>query len=87
MQAYSAVLLDAIIKAGGLPCGREERHGDRLAEIVELQSRATNCGEYGGVVNGVGGDEEGAGAEEEVGVRCCSVGHFSVRDGEEGRQQ
>lgn len=83
MQTYSAVLLDAIIEAGGFPGGREEWHGDRLAEVVELQACAADGGEDGGVVDGVGRDREGAGAEEEVGVRCCAVGHFSVRDGEE----
>lgn len=85
MQAYSAVLLDAIVEAGGLPRGREEWHGDRLAEVVELQACAADGGEDGSVVDGVGGDGEGAGAEEEVGVRCCSIGESSVRDGEEGR--
>ena len=83
MQTYSAVLLDAIIEAGGFPGGREEWHGDRLAEVVELQACAADGGEDGGVVDGMGGDGEGAGAEEEVGVRRCAVGHFSVRDGEE----
>lgn len=33
-------------------------------------------------MDGVGGDGEGARAEEEVGVGCCSIGHFLAWDGE-----
>lgn len=82
MQANSAVLLGAIVEARGFPGGSEEGHGDRLAEVVELEAGAADGGEDGGVVDGVGGDGEGAGAEEEVRVRCCSVGYSSARGGE-----
>lgn len=75
MQADGAVLLDAIVEAGGLPGVGEEGHRDRLAEIVELEARGADGREDGGVVDGVGGDVEGAGAEEQVGMGCCSLYH------------
>jgi hypothetical protein len=49
-----------------------------LAEVIQREARDGHAGENGGVVDGMGGDGEGAGTEGKVGVGCCS-GSFCVR--------
>ena len=73
MKAYTAIFSNAIVETGGFPGLGEERHGDRLTEIIELEAGCTDGGEDGGVVDGVGRDGEGTGTEQEVGVGCCSI--------------
>jgi hypothetical protein len=44
-----------------------------LSEVVELQTGRADGGQDAGVGDGAGRDGEFAGAEDEVGVCCCSV--------------
>lgn len=73
MQADAAVLRHAVVEAARFPGVGEERHGDRLAEVVELQAGGPDSVHDGGVVDRLGGDGELAGAQEEVGVCRCAA--------------
>jgi hypothetical protein len=73
VQADGDVLLDAVVEGGGLPVVEEEDHGDGLAEVVELQAGCADGGQDAGVGDRARGDGEFAGAEDEVGVCCCSA--------------
>ena len=73
MQANAPVLRYAVVEAARFPAIGEERHGDRLAEIVELEASGTDSIHDGGVVDGLGGDRELAGAEKEIRVCRCAA--------------
>ena len=68
MQAHAPVLRHAVVEAARFPGVGEERHGDRLAEVVELETGGTDSVHDRGVVDGLGRDRELAGAEKEIGV-------------------
>ena len=84
MQADGDIFLDAVVEGGGLPVVEEEDHGHGLAEVVELQARGADGGEDAGVRDGARGDGEFAGAQDEVGVCCCSAASSACGVGIEG---
>ena len=73
VQSNARILGDAVVEGGGLPVIQEEDHGHGLPEVVELQARGADGGQDGGVGDGARGDGEFARAQDEVGVRRCSV--------------
>lgn len=58
VQAEIGVLLDAVVKAVGLPGVGEEDEGDGLAKVVELEAAGADGVHDGCVVDDAGGDVE-----------------------------
>ena len=73
MHSQTRVLLNPIIKTIGFPGVREEHQGDRLAEIVQLETAGAHRVHDGRVVYHARGDAERAGSEDDVGVGRCTV--------------
>lgn len=69
VQADVAVLLDAVVEAGGPPAVGEEDHADRLAKVVQLQARRADPRHDGGVGHRPHGYAELARAQDQVRVR------------------
>lgn len=52
VQADGAVLLDTVVEARGPPVVEEEHHANRLAKVVQLQTRGSDAAHDGGVGQG-----------------------------------
>ena len=78
MQSQARILSDAVVEAVWLPAVCEEDHADGLAKVVQLQTGAADASHDRGIGDGVAGDVELAGAEDQVGV-CGGAETRSIR--------
>ena len=74
METPGLVGDDLVEEALGLPVVRPEGDGDGLAKVVELEAARAHRVHDRGVVHGLRGDVEVAGAEQEVKVRRGAEG-------------
>lgn len=81
VQSNVSVLLDTGVPRVGSPGLGEPDHGDGLAKVVQLQATGTDGVHDGGVVDGLDGDVELLGADDEIGVGGGAKG---IADDEEG---